>query len=75
MVTPDDLRDLPIGTVLHHTTLKGSDRLPVRCRTSGKLREWKRDPDRWEQPVKHGLRSSFTIGPHNASDWEVPRQD
>jgi hypothetical protein len=72
MITPDILRNLPIGTILHHVTLTGPDRLPVRCRTSGKLREWKRYPDRWEQPVRHGLRNNFIIGPGNAHLWVLP---
>lgn len=72
MITPDQLRDLPKGTTLHHVSLRGSDRLPLRCRTSGRLKEWRRDPSRWEQPVKRGLQDSFHIGPYNAADWELP---
>lgn len=71
MITPDDLRNLPRGTILHHVSLRGSDRLPLRCRTSGRLKEWRRDPSRWEQPVIHALRNHFHLGPHNAADWMV----
>lgn len=74
MITPDQLRTLPIGTILHHLTCKGSDRQPMRCRTSGRLREWKRNPDGWEQPVKWGLKTSFTITAANAAEWELPQQ-
>lgn len=72
MVSPDLLRDLPHGTVLHHVSRLGFDHQPVRCRTSGRLREWKRDPDCWEQLVKHGLRDSFLITPRNAHEWVLP---
>lgn len=72
MVNPDTLRFLPRGTILHHVSRIGFDHQPVRCRTSGHLREWKHNPDRWEQPCKHGLRESFLITSRNAHEWELP---
>ena len=47
----------PRGGVKEHVT---------RVRLSGKLRTWKRTPDRWEQPVKYGLYVSMIINKDNA---------
>lgn len=60
------------AAILHHVSLKGSDKQPVRCRVNGACKTWKTRPDDWRLPVKHGLRNCFYISPHyNASDWEV----
>jgi len=59
------------GTVLHHKTLTNADGSPLRCRVTGKIRLWKRDPDYFELPVKYGLRQSFYITPRNCHEWEL----
>jgi hypothetical protein len=72
MVTPDILSNLPIGTVLHSTTTLSIDNQPMRCRTSGRCRIPKRHPNEWVQPVKWGLKTSFTITQTNAHEWALP---
>lgn len=54
-----------------HCTLKNRDGSPVRARRNGKNREWKRTPDRFEIPVKYGLRQCFKISNNNMNDWRV----
>lgn len=66
------LLSLPIGAVLHHTTLTAADGSPLRCRISGRPRLWKTRPNDFRVPAKHGLRTCFYITPANLSDWECP---
>ncbi len=53
----------------YHISLRNRDGSAVRCRANGKLKTWKRRPDYWELPVKHGLRQCFYLCPHNANVW------
>lgn len=44
-----------------HMTLKNADGTPIRCRVNGKCKTWKRTPNLFKLPVKHGMRDSFYI--------------
>jgi hypothetical protein len=54
-----------------HITLKGSDKLPVRCRANGVCKVWKTRPNEFKLPVKYGLYQYFYITPENANEWTV----
>lgn len=58
-------------------SLKSSDSrgFPHRVRVNGKLKTWKRDTERWELPVKFGLRDAFTLSPYNAADFTLDREE
>jgi hypothetical protein len=58
-----------------HVHLKNRDGTPVRCRVTGACKTWKTRPTEFRLPVKHGLRDSFYIEPHNASDWRITDDD
>lgn len=65
------------GGTLQHVSMMTSGRKPRRleARINGKCKTWKREPDRWRLPMKHGLRECFYIGPgchQNPSDWIYP---
>lgn len=68
-MTRDELLALPYRTTLLHKTERTASG-PLRCRINGKPRLWKRQPDYFELPVKHGLRTCFYITPSNLDDWE-----
>jgi len=75
-MTPSDIRKLTSahGQELWHTTARNADGTPLRCRVTGKLRTWKRDPERFQLPVKYGLKTSFYITPDNCDEWEFPHE-
>jgi hypothetical protein len=52
-----------------HVSLTNADGTPVRCRANGALKTWKRDPDRFQLPVKYGFKSCFYLTPRNAHEW------
>ena len=56
MITKELLLELPIGYVLHHRFASNADGTPERWRINGKVKTWKRQPNRFQVPVKYGLR-------------------
>jgi len=61
MITLEQAKNLKHGDILHHETNKNADGTPQRWKVNGKVRRWKREPDRIEVPVKHGLRMYATL--------------
>ena len=57
------------GRILRHVTLRNADNTPVRARVNGKIKLWKRKPDDYLLPMKHGLRDCFYITSQNEHVW------
>jgi hypothetical protein len=57
------------GGTLYHYLARNADKTAVRVRVNGKCKVWKRDPNRFQLPVKHGLKRCFYIDPTNAHEW------
>ncbi len=76
MITKTIAMRLRHGEILHHVHYNNADLTPLRCRVNGKCKTWKRRPDAYQLPVKHGLRDCFYITPNGANpgeDWVYPR--
>lgn len=43
----------------------------VRCRRNGQTKTWKREPSRFQIPVKRGLYEYGYIDNNNAHEWRV----
>ncbi len=56
-------------SMYYHITLRNRDGSALRARANGKVKTWKRDPNRFQVPVKHGLRTCLYITESNAGDW------
>jgi hypothetical protein len=54
-----------------HVSAKNVDGTPVRAKRNGKTKTWKRRPDLFRIPVKHGLFKYFYIDNSNADEWNV----
>ena len=63
------INSLKSGQTLYYNRKTGSDKLPIRARVNGKPQTWKRDPNAFRVPMKHGLRDTFQLIPANAQDW------
>jgi hypothetical protein len=57
------------GTIFYHAATKNADGTPLRARVNGKCRTWKKLPDEFMLPMKHGLRDCFYITHNNADEW------
>ena len=76
MITKDEAR---IRSLFHYGTCTRTvgprggvtDKIE-QWRENGNLREWKRDPSRWELPLKYGMRSYGTMHPGNADLFHLP---
>ena len=56
-ITLEQAKALRYGQILHHVHNKNADGTPQRWRVNGKVKTWKRSPERVQIPVKHGLYS------------------
>lgn len=74
MMTKDQLSTLSRGTILFHRTIKAADGNPLRARVNGAIRTWKRNPARFQLPMKYGLKQCFYIDPANIADWRLPHK-
>ena len=70
MITKDQAVKLQSGT-LYHETLKKADGNPKECRINGMCKTWKKTPEAFRLPVKHGLRDYFYITEDNAHQWSL----
>jgi hypothetical protein len=54
-LTLKQAKELERGDMLYHRTHSNSDGTPMRWRVNGKPKTWKRNPERVQVPVKHGM--------------------
>ena len=57
MITINQAKDLKQGDILYHVINRNADNTPQRWRVNGKVKLWKRSPNRIQVPLKHGLYS------------------
>ena len=57
MITLDQAKQLKHRDILYHVTNRNADNTPQRWKVNGKVKTWKRDINRIEIPLKHGLYS------------------
>ena len=50
-------KKLKYGETLYHIHRKNKDNTPLKIRVNGAVKRWKRDQDRIQIPIKHGLYS------------------
>ncbi len=55
MISLKQAKRLKCGDILYHVSHRNADRTPEQWRVNGKVKTWKRSPDRVRIPVKHGL--------------------
>lgn len=55
MVSVAQAKKLRFGQVLYHTRNRNADGTAQRWRVTGKVKTWKRNPNRVQVPIKHGL--------------------
>lgn len=55
-ITLEQAKQLKVDTILYHLQNKNADDSPQRWKVNGKVKLWKRHPERIQVPMKHGLR-------------------
>lgn len=55
-ITLEQAKQLTYGDILYCNTITNADnKTPARWRVNGQVKTWKRDPNRIQIPIKHGL--------------------
>jgi hypothetical protein len=57
MITLEQAKNLKHGDILYHVINRNADGSPQRWRVNGKVRTWKRNPERIQVPLKYGLKN------------------
>jgi len=57
MITLEQAKNLKHGDILYHVTNRNYDGSPQRWRVNGKVKTWKRSPEKVQVPIKYGLYS------------------
>lgn len=65
------VESLHIGQTIYHTYNKNADGSPQRWRVNGKLKTWKTQPDRFQLPLKYGLKSGDYLTQDNMMDFRI----
>ena len=76
MITKEIAQRLYTGQILYHKGLTNKDGSPLRARVNGVVKFWKRSLERFQIPMKHGLREYFYItNKENADNWRLTEQE
>ena len=76
MITKEIAQRLYTGQVLYHKGLTNKDGSPVRARVNGAVKFWKRSPERFQIPMKYGLKECFYItNSENADNWRITEHE
>lgn len=59
MITKELALTLHHGQELWHISRTNADGSPVRARVNGRCKTWKRQPERFQLPMVHGLKNYF----------------
>jgi hypothetical protein len=74
-MTQQELRNVKFGDILYCNRFNNADGSPARYKVNGKVRTWKRSPDRIEVPVKRGLYEYGTLTLEHAEWFELTEEE
>lgn len=75
MVTKEQAESIHHGDILYDDQFSNADGTPHRWRKNGKCHTWKRDPDRFKLPVKHGLYAHGYITNENCQHFHLTEEE
>jgi hypothetical protein len=66
-----EAKKLTIGTTVYYKHYQNADGSPARFRINGKVKRWKRKPDKIQIPIKRGLWEFGYLENHNLRDFAL----
>ena len=73
-MSPNEAKGLQFGEKLHLHILRGNARGTERWRVNGQVRTWKRTPERFLVPLKHGLYDYFYMSENNCIEFHKEKE-
>jgi len=70
-ITLSEAKKLTIGTMLYAINYTNADGTPQRWKVNGKVKTWKRSPERVQVPLKRGLYEYGYITEDNLSEFSL----
>lgn len=70
-MTLQEAKSVKLGQVLYSVIHKNADGSPQRWRVNGRIKTWKKSPERIQIPVKYGLRHYDYVTEKNLSLLEL----
>lgn len=70
-MTLEQAKTLKYGDHVHHITATNADGTPQRFRITGKVKTWKRSPERVQVPVKRGMYQYGYLTEHNINKFKL----
>ena len=74
-MTRDQALKLERGDILYHLENRNADGTPQRWRVNGQVRTWKRDKNRIEVPLKHGMYAFAILTPQDFGQFATSEDD
>jgi hypothetical protein len=71
-ITIEQAKQLTYRDELHYNSIKNSNGTCARIRINGKVKLWKRNPNRIEIPYKHGLYDYGYLTENNINQFHFP---
>ena len=71
MITKGQAMALRSGQTIYHLRYRNADNTPMRARVTGKPKEWKLTPGKFQVPICHGLRDTGYLTNQNADLWSL----
>ena len=75
MITLKQALALKYGDILYHCLHTNADGTPQRWRVNGQVKTWKRNPEAFRVPVKHGLNFFAYLDENNAQYLCLDEED
>ena len=71
MITFEEAKDLTYRQRIYHLHNKNADGSPQRWRINGRVKLWKRSPQRIEIPIKYGMKGFDYLTENNLSSFSL----
>lgn len=74
-MTLEDAKLLTYGQIIYQHAIKNRDGTSRRWRINGKVKTWKRNPNKIYVPLKHGMYSYGFLDEHNVNIFSLSEKE
>jgi hypothetical protein len=70
-MTFNEAKALTHGQIIYYRCATNADGTPMRAKVMGRVKLWKRSPERIQIPMKRGLRETFHVTEDDLENWSL----